>query len=155
MKEYSEMTREELIANPPAALVRYCKKKREEREARERRAAVLATVSEKMATAAKANPESVRVSARTEDGVTIIERPWEKRPPSAMVVIEVDKNGRPVLVRSYDQETNSYGFVEFKGGYGPPTPKKPEELSEREQLRGVGARHEYNPLDALKERDDD
>jgi hypothetical protein len=149
MKDYSEMTREELIANPPAALVRYCKKKREEREARERKAALCAPVSDKMAAAAKSNPESVRVSARADDGVTIIERPWEKRPSSNMVVIEVDANGRPVLAQSYDQDTNSFGFVEFRGGYGPPTPD-----TKAAEMQG-GARHEYNPLDALRSRDDE
>ena len=154
----NEMTEEELrqerIANAPPALLKLCKRMREAREARERQAALLAPVSEKMAAAVKANPESVRVAAKDGNGVTIIERPWEKRPTSNMVVVEVDGSGRPKFVQSYDQETNSYGTVEFNGGYGLPTPKKPEELGENERLKGLGARHEYNPLDGLRGRDD-
>jgi len=153
MKQPNEMTREEFlrerIAAAPPALLRALEKKKAARQQKLAQQAVLAPVSDKMAAAAKANPESVRVSARADDGVTIIERPWEKRPPSGMVVVQVDGNGRPALARSYNQETNSYGFVEFKGGYGPPTPNtKAAEMS-------GGARHEYNPLDALRSRDDE
>jgi hypothetical protein len=85
---------------------------------------------------------------KADDGVTIIERPEEKRPTSNLVVIEVDANGRPTLVYGYDREAGSYGVVQFEGGYGPPTPNtKAAEMK-------AGARHEYNPLDALRGSDD-
>jgi hypothetical protein len=111
--------------------------------------AVLAPVSDKMAEAVKANPESLRLSAKGDDGVTVIERPWEKRPTSNMTVIEVDANGRPLLAYGFDRETGSYGTVQFQGGYGPPTPN-----TKAAEMR-AGAKHEYNPLDALKGRDDE
>jgi hypothetical protein len=112
-----------------------------------RKPAVLAPVSERMAAAVRANPESLRVSAKAEDGVTVIERPDVRREPSRVTVIEVDANGRPTLVQTHDQ--GGYGFVKYEGGYGPPTPgTKAAEM-------GAGARHEYNPLDGLRRRDDE
>jgi len=102
------------------------------------RPAVLAPVSERMAAAVKANPASLRLSAKCDDGVTVIERPDQRRPLSHVTVIEVDANGRPLLVQTYDPTTNTAGLVKYEGGY------------ER-----LGARHEYNPLDALRGRDDD
>jgi hypothetical protein len=80
--------------------------------------------------------------------VTIIERPWEKRPPSTTVVIEVDGQGRPKLAYGFDRETQSYGTVQYEGGYGPPTPN-----TKAAEMR-AGAKHEYNPLDALRGNDE-
>ena len=105
---------------------------------------------ERLAEAVKSNPQSLRVSAQAGNGVTIIERPDLRRPQSTVVVIEVDAEGRPRLVKQLNPETNTVGVVEYKGGYGLPTPKKPGELSEHERLSGLGAQHEYNPLDALE-----
>jgi hypothetical protein len=72
-------------------------------------AVVTLPVSEKLAAAAKANPESVRVAARGSDGTSRIEGP---RPNSLVTVCvdyvrEVDANGRPVwpqtgAVHEYD-----------------------------------------------------
>jgi|SRR5262249_19385967 len=59
-------------------------------------------VSDKIAKAVKANPESVRVSARGADGISIIERP-HRNPQNVTVMVdyvrEVDANGRPVWDR--------------------------------------------------------
>jgi len=100
--------------------------------------AVLAPVSDKLGAAVKANPESLRLSAKADDGTTIIERPDQRRPLSRVEVIEVDANGRPLLVQTYDPTTNTAGLVKYEQGY------------ER-----VGAKHEYNPLDALKWRNNE
>ena len=103
-------------------------------EAAKPKPAVVAVVSEKFAEAARANPESVRVYARATDDTTIVER------PSRIVeVLEVDAQGRPALARSFDVTTNSYGTVQFEGGY-----RKPP-----------GAEHDYNPLSGLRRRDDE
>jgi hypothetical protein len=47
--------------------------------------AVAVPVSEALAEAAKANPESVRVAARDADGRHIVEGPWRPRPEGRMV----------------------------------------------------------------------
>lgn len=93
--------------------------------------AVMAVVSPKLAEAAKANPDSVRVSARSEDGTSVFERP---RVLERLEVLEVDREGRPALARRYDMATNSWGTVEFKDGY----------------RQSNGAVHDYDPLSALK-----
>ena len=93
--------------------------------------AVMAVVSDKLAEAARANPDSVRVSARSDDGTSVFERP---RRLERLEVLEVDSEGRPALARCYDVATNSWGTVEFKDGH--------------RQL--AGAVHEYDPLSALK-----
>lgn len=92
---------------------------------------VVAAVSDRMNAAIKARPENVRVVAKTDEGVTLVERP---RVLERLEVIEVDQNGRPKVARCYDVATNSYGTLEFKDGY-------------RQQPNGV---HEYDPLSALK-----
>jgi hypothetical protein len=55
-------------------------------------------VNEKLAAAAKANPESVRVSARGDDGVSVVGGPLPSSIVSVCVeqVFEVDAAGRPV-----------------------------------------------------------
>jgi hypothetical protein len=71
-------------------------------------AVVTVPVSNKVAQVVKANPESVRISARDNDGVSVFERPQHN---SARVTVmvehvrEVDANGRPVwpsVVHEYD-----------------------------------------------------
>jgi hypothetical protein len=103
--------------------------------------AVLAGVSSKMAEAIKTNPESLRVSAKDAQGVVVIERPWHKRPdrlPSdkrkynQVEVIEVDGDGRPLKAMTKDG-----GLVRYEGGY-----------------QQSGVKHEYNPLDALRGKDE-
>jgi hypothetical protein len=103
--------------------------------------AVLVQTSERMAAAIKTNPESLRVSAKDNAGVTIIERPWHKRPdrlPSdkrqynTVEVIAVDGNGRPLRAQTKDA-----GLVQYEDGY-----------------QRSGVKHEYNPLDALRGKDD-
>jgi hypothetical protein len=93
--------------------------------------ALIAVVSPKLAEAAKANPDSVRIAARSEDGTSVFERP---RQLERLEVVEVDSRGRPALARRYDVATNSWGEVEFKSGYRQPS----------------GAQHEYDPLATLK-----
>ena len=110
---------------------------------------MVAPVSDRMAKAIEANPTSLRLGAQAEDGVYFVERPDERRPRSQVVVVEVDEEGRPKLVGQWEPTTNGFGTVRWEGGYGPPTPG-----TKAEEIR-AGARHEYNPLDALRGRDDD
>ena len=92
--------------------------------------AVVAVVSDKLADAARANPESVRVSARSEDDTIVVDRP---RRTEVLEVLEVDAEGRPAVARRYDVTTGAWGIVEFSEGY-----------------RGHrGAVHDYHPLSRL------
>jgi hypothetical protein len=75
---------------------------------------ITAEVSPQTAEAVKANPQSLRLSAHSADGVTVIDRP---RLFSVLEVLEVDAQGRPPLGRSYDPATNSYAFVRYAAGY--------------------------------------
>jgi hypothetical protein len=92
-------------------------------------------VSEKMAEAARANPESVRLSARAADDTLVVHRP---RRTEAIEVIEVDREGRPALALRHDFTTNEKHLVEFEGGY-----------------RRTGVVSDYNPMDRLRRREDD
>jgi hypothetical protein len=97
--------------------------------------AVVTELDGKIAEVARANPESVsvRVTAKTEEGVAVLDRP---RRSNVVDVIEVE-NGMPKLVKTYDAESG-HGVAEYNGGYGPSYHPK------------GGAVHSYNPLDALK-----
>jgi hypothetical protein len=55
-------------------------------------------VSEKLAAAAKVNPESVRISARDDDGMRVVGGPLLSSNVRVCVeqVIEVDADGRPI-----------------------------------------------------------
>lgn len=76
--------------------------------------ALVSVVSEKLAAAARANPDSVRISARADDDTIVVDRP---RRSDIVEVVEVDAQGRPKLARAYDAASNTYGDVEFKEGY--------------------------------------
>jgi hypothetical protein len=101
-------------------------------------------VSEKMAEAVKANPESLRVSAKAADGdATLIERPGRKvvipppreyvvegramvpspgvTPPPRTEVLGVDGAGRPARVWEMDRAAQTEGVAEFEGGYRQPS----------------------------------
>ena len=82
---------------------------------------------------AAARPDKVRIVTETDAGVPMIDR--LRRTEVVRDVLEVDAQGRPKLVETYDPETNSRGTAEFNQGYSP---------------KG-GVVHSYNPLDALKE----
>jgi predicted component of type VI protein secretion system len=116
---------------PPASLLRRLEIRRQ-RKAAAQRQALLAPVSEKMAAAINTNPDSLRLAAQSAEGVTVIERPDQRRLPSRVVVVEVDADGRPALVKQLD------GFVQYEGGYSP----------------SAGAKHVYNPLDGLRGNDE-
>ena len=96
--------------------------------------AIVAMVSEKFAEAVKANPESVRLSAKAADETVVVDRP---RRTEAIQVLEVDAEGRPALARRHDLATNEKHLVEFEGGY-----------------RRTGVVSDYNPMDALKRGDE-
>jgi hypothetical protein len=76
--------------------------------------AVVAVVSEKAAAAVRANPESVRVSARASDDTIVVDRP---RRSEVLEVLEVDAEGRPRVARSFDAATGAWSIVEFDQGY--------------------------------------
>jgi hypothetical protein len=88
-------------------------------------------VGEKLAEAAKANPDSVRVSAKSDEGVTVVDRP---RRTEVLEVLEVDGQGRPALAQRYDSSTGAWGIVEFQQGY----------------RRRPGATSDYDPLSRLR-----
>lgn len=88
-------------------------------------------VSERLAEAARANPESVRVVARGKDNEVIIERP---RTTELIEVTEVDAQGRPAKIRCYEAERGGWSMIEYRGGY--------------REIQAVV--HQYNPVDALK-----
>jgi hypothetical protein len=87
-------------------------------------------VSPRIAEAVKADPLSVRVSARVEE-MALVER---ARPTEIIQVLEVDEAGRPKLSRRVDCATGQASLVEYREGY----------------RQGPGAQHEYDPLAALK-----
>jgi hypothetical protein len=93
--------------------------------------ALMTTVSEKLAAAAKANPESVRVSATAEDETVVVDRP---RRSEVLEVLEVDAEGRPARARRYDTLTGEWGMVDFNQGYRQP----------------AGAVSNYDPLAQLR-----
>jgi hypothetical protein len=77
----------------------------------------MAVVSEKLAKAAKANPEGVRVSVRAADDTVVIDRP---RRTEVIEVLEVDGEGRPKVARRIDCMTGEAGMIDFVGGYRQP-----------------------------------
>lgn len=88
-------------------------------------------VSPKIVEAVKANPTSLRISARAADGTTVIDRP---RQTEVIEVLEVDAEGRPALARRFDVATNAWGLCEYREGYRQP----------------AGAVSDYSPLSALE-----
>ena len=138
MATISEKRKAELVAEYAprifAAGQEHRKKLEAERlaaEAAKPKPAVMAVVSEKFAAAARANPDSVRVSARSEDDTIVVDRP---RRTEVIEVLEVDTEGRPAVARRYDIATGQWGTVEFNQGY-------------RAQ---PGAVSDYNPLSRLR-----
>jgi hypothetical protein len=97
---------------------------------------VVATVSPKMAEAIKANPTSLRVSAKGADETTVVDRP---RRTEVMEVVEVDREGRPSRVRRFDCASGETSVLEYVGGYRQPP----------------GAVHVYDPFAALKGNEND
>jgi hypothetical protein len=105
------------------------------RTPRKPKSTVVAEVSEKVAAAARANPDSVRVAARAADDTVVVER--AKR-SEVIEVLEVDAQGRPAIVRRVDVETGQSSIVQFVEGYRQPS----------------AVVHAYDPLAGLR-RDDD
>jgi hypothetical protein len=96
---------------------------------------VIAEVSEKVAAAARANPDSVRVAARATDDTVVVER---ARRTEVMDVLEVDAQGRPAVAWRVDAATGERGIVQFVEGYRAPS----------------GAVHQYDPMAALRRGDE-
>jgi phenylpyruvate tautomerase PptA (4-oxalocrotonate tautomerase family) len=92
---------------------------------------LVADVSEKVAEAARANPESVRVSAKAADDTVVVER---VRRHEMLEVLEVDAQGRPAAARRVDVETGERSIVEFVEGYRPSS----------------GVVHAYDPMAGLR-----
>jgi hypothetical protein len=97
--------------------------------------ALVATVSEKFAEAARTNPGNVRLSVTAKDETVVVERP---RRTEVLEVLAVDVEGRPAKARRYDTLTGEWGVVDFEKGYRQPS----------------GAVHSYDPLSALQREDD-
>jgi hypothetical protein len=117
---------------------------------------VTAEIEPKMAEAIRANPESVRLTAKAQDGTVLMERlrapkvgpPKEEviegralvpspgvRPPPRTEVLSVDAFGRPARVWETDKVEGEVvvGFADYVEG----------------QARRAGVVSDYNPLDAL------
>jgi hypothetical protein len=92
---------------------------------------IVATVSEKMAEAIKANPESLRVSARGADDTTVVDRP---RRTEMLEVVAVDAQGRPSRVARVDCATGERSVLEYVEG----------------NRQSNTVTHQYDPLAALK-----
>lgn len=91
-----------------------------------------------MAEAIKANPTTLRVSARATDEVTVVDR------PRRMEVIEViphepTVDGRLTRAWRTDCVTGERSVIEYVNGYRQP----------------AGVVHEYDPLAGLRRREDD
>ena len=96
---------------------------------------VVAEVSEKVAAAARANPDSVRVAARAVDDTVVVER--AKR-SEVIDVLEIDAQGRPSVAWRTDLETGERSIMQFAEGYRAPS----------------GAAHQYDPHAALRRGDE-
>jgi hypothetical protein len=96
---------------------------------------VIAEVSEKVAAAARANPESVRVAARATDDTVVVER---ARRSEVIDVLEVDAQGRPAVAWRVDAETGQRSIMQFAEGYRAPS----------------AVVHAYEPLKGLGRSDD-
>jgi hypothetical protein len=96
---------------------------------------VVAEVSEKVAAAARANPESVMAAARATDDTVVVER---ARRSEVIDVLEVDAQGRPAVAWRVDAATGERGIVQFVEGYRQPS----------------AAVHAYDPLKGLGRSDD-
>lgn len=99
---------------------------------------LIATVSEKMAEAIKANPTSLQLRAKgAEEVVEVIDRP---RPTEVIQLMdEPTINGRVARASRFDCATGETTVIEFVDGYRQPS----------------GAIHIYDPFAALKENGDD
>jgi hypothetical protein len=97
---------------------------------------VVATVSPKMAEAIKANPGTLRVSAKGADETVVVDRP---RRTEMLEVLEVDREGRPARVARLDCATGERSVLEYVGGYRQP----------------IGAVSVYDPFAELKGNEND
>lgn len=98
---------------------------------------VRAAITPKMAEAIKANPATLRVSAKASDDTVVIDRP---RRTEIIEVLEVDGATRPAFARRYEAATGEWSTVEFDGGY----------------RRRPGAQSDYDPFArGLKGSNDD
>jgi hypothetical protein len=129
----NEETDEEFMAR--MAERRRVRRAREAAAAEEAKPKIIATVSEKMAEAIKANPESLRLNAKDDDG-PVIDRP--RRTEIIEVMDEPTVDGRLRRAWRTDCATGERSVIEFDGGYRAPNVVK----------------HIYDPFAALKEGDE-
>lgn len=94
---------------------------------------IVASVSQKMAEAIKANPASLRLNAKDADDTPVIDRP--RRTEIIEVMDEPTVDGKLRRAWRTDCATGERSVIEFVDGYRQPT----------------GAAHVYDPLAALKE----
>jgi hypothetical protein len=94
---------------------------------------IVASVSQKMAEAIKANPASLRLNAKDADDTPVIDRP--RRTEIIEVMDEPTVDGRLRRAWRTDCATGERSVIEFVDGYRQPP----------------GAAHVYDPLAALKE----
>jgi hypothetical protein len=93
-------------------------------------------VTPKLAEAVRANPGSLRLSARAADETVVIERAPVKE---IVYPLDVDGQARVARARHIDCETGEVSILEYRDGY---------------PQRG-GAVSDYNPLDALRRPEDE
>jgi hypothetical protein len=129
----ADLDLEPLFADTRARLAatRARKKAKEAAAAEAAKPKIVAAVSEKMAEAIKANPTSVRISAKGADQTTVVDRP---RKTEVLEVVEVDGQGRPSRVARFECATGERSVLEYVEGYRQPS----------------GVQSVYDPLAALK-----
>lgn len=133
-KQFREETDEEFLARLRANRAK--RKAAAEAAAEAAKPTPEARVSPKLAEAVKANPSSLRLSAKAADDTVVVERP---RVTEIIEVLEVDRQGRPALANRIECATGERSLLEFDGGYRQPP----------------GAVSNYDPLSALRSGEDD
>lgn len=134
--EQREETDEEFLARLAANRARRKAAKLAAEEAAKPKLEV--TVSPKLAEAVKANPDTLRVSAKAADETMFVERP---RTFKQTEVLAVDTFGRPARVwqREVVMGEMVEGVVDYENGYS----------------RLPSVRSEYNPMDGLRRPEDE
>ena len=93
-------------------------------------------VTPKLAEAVKANPGSLRLSAKAQDETVVIER---AKVTEIIEPLDVDGQACVARARRIDCATGDVSILEYRNGYRLPP----------------GAVSDYNPLDALKRPEDE
>ena len=134
VNEQREETDEEFLAR--LAAMRAKRKAEAEAAVEAAKPRFQVAVTPKLAEAVKANPGSLRLSAKAADQTTVIER---ARVREIVQPLDVDGQARVARARHIDCATGEASIVEYRDGY---------------PIRG-GAVSDYNPMDGLRRPEDE